>query len=307
MAGGLCIVVACSCCGVAVSSVEEHVATRAACGPSIFRSWDSTSWSTQALQRLQTRDLDRLACGRSRTRSSSGRRRQCHRCNGWRIGERRFWLFAGKRGAYGGRDRSGRIAILALQGPASGSILAKLVGRRRPPHCATFIHAGRAMVVGRIGFSGELGYELLVPAAEALSLRARLLDAARRGRASAVGLLPTPADRGRLCPVRIARSMASEPARAGARSAGRRPGKVRAAARARGLELLEPYADADLPSAVVTANASRRLLERRSRWGFIPPGLARATGSAQAAASLVSHRCRSTIPRGAPTCRALES
>jgi glycine cleavage system aminomethyltransferase T len=98
----------------------------------------------------------------------------------WSLDADRFWLFTGRRGAYGGRDRSGEYAILALQGPASGRILARLIGAdavRGLPYFH-FLQKDNT-IVARLGFSGELGYELLVHASDAPALRQRLLNAGR--------------------------------------------------------------------------------------------------------------------------------
>src|SRR3989475_5890796 len=89
----------------------------------------------------------------------------------------RFWLFTGRRSAFGGRDRSGEYAILALQGPASGRILARLIGSE-PVQALKYFHFLQIdnLIAARLGFSGELGYELMVPAAEASALREKLLN-----------------------------------------------------------------------------------------------------------------------------------
>ena len=98
----------------------------------------------------------------------------------WCLDAERFWLFTGRRAGFGGHDVSGAFAILALQGPASGWILARLLG----PDAVTNLRYFRflekdGLIVARLGFSGELGYELLVPASEAATLRHKLLEAGR--------------------------------------------------------------------------------------------------------------------------------
>jgi glycine cleavage system aminomethyltransferase T len=95
----------------------------------------------------------------------------------WRLDAERFWLFTGKRAGHGGRDRSGEYAVLALQGPASGRILARLVGRNAVISLRYFHFLEKQdLIVARLGYSGELGYELLVPAGEAAQLQRKLLD-----------------------------------------------------------------------------------------------------------------------------------
>ena len=96
----------------------------------------------------------------------------------WRLDHARYWLFAGKRAAYGGRERSGEYAVLALQGPASGWILARLIGPDALAGLRYFRFLEKdGLIVARIGYSGELGYELVVPAGQAAALRSRLLQA----------------------------------------------------------------------------------------------------------------------------------
>ncbi|MGQ0546996.1 MAG: hypothetical protein ACT4P3_16965, partial [Betaproteobacteria bacterium] len=95
----------------------------------------------------------------------------------WRLDEQRFWPFTGKPIPASALDRSRQHAILALQGPRSGEILARLIGREAVLKLGYFRFSSLAdMTVARIGFSGELGYELLLPAAEGPCLRQRLLD-----------------------------------------------------------------------------------------------------------------------------------
>jgi aminomethyltransferase len=110
----------------------------------------------------------------------------------WKLADDRWRLFTGRRSdtatlrervdRFGARtrDRSGEFAILALQGPATGRMLAKLVGEAivRELRYFRFVEApiaGTRAVVGRIGYSGELGYEILVPASDATSARTALI------------------------------------------------------------------------------------------------------------------------------------
>jgi aminomethyltransferase len=105
----------------------------------------------------------------------------------WSLGGDRWWLFTGRRSDFGwigarasARNRSGEYAILALQGPRSGAILSRVVGEAivRALGYFRFLETG-GMQIARLGYSGELGYELLVPNEGKERLRKTLLDAGR--------------------------------------------------------------------------------------------------------------------------------
>lgn len=165
-----------------MSAQEEHLATRRAAGLFDFSFMGLYEFSGQpSLQKLQTRDLDALAPGQiAYTLLLNEDRSVLIDATVWRLDGGRFWLFTGKRLAFQARDRSGEYAILALQGPASGRILALLIGREAllGLRYFRFLEKG-GLIVGRLGYSGELGYELLVPAALSGGLRQRVLDAGR--------------------------------------------------------------------------------------------------------------------------------
>src|SRR4029079_10832173 len=84
-------------------------------------------------------------------------------------------------------DESEATAALALQGPFSRDVLAKATGeswddlryfRRRP----TTFKVGRCKVevdVSRTGYTGDLGYELWIPAAHASDVWDQLMDAGK--------------------------------------------------------------------------------------------------------------------------------
>jgi aminomethyltransferase len=163
-----------------MSAVEEHVATRSAAGLFDFSFMGLYEFHDKsALQSLQTRNLDALLPGQlAYTLLLKQDGAVLIDATVWRLGAERFWLFTGKRGGYGGRDRSGEYAILALQGPASGRILARLIGKEAVLSLKYFHFASyAATTVGRLGYSGELGYEILVPATEAVALKQRIVDA----------------------------------------------------------------------------------------------------------------------------------
>jgi aminomethyltransferase len=106
----------------------------------------------------------------------------------WRHADGEWWLFTGRRsdvawiGARAAgfdvriRDRSGELAVLALQGPTSGAVLARFAGTElvRSLRYFHFVRHGRT-VIGRLGFSGELGYEIVLPPSEASTVRKEML------------------------------------------------------------------------------------------------------------------------------------
>jgi len=158
-----------------VTAVVEHLATRRAAG--LFDFSFMGLYEFQGQPPAQTRNLDTVAPGQivyTLLLKEDGA--VLIDATIWRLEGERFWLFTGRRSPYGGRDRSGEFAILALQGPASGRILAKLIGADAVRGLRYFhFLQDKKMIVGRLGYSGELGYELLVPAADAPGLRHRLL------------------------------------------------------------------------------------------------------------------------------------
>ena len=157
--------------------VDEHLATRRAAGLFDFSFMGLYEFDGEVP--AQTRDVGALEPGQiAYTLLLKQDGAVLIDATVWRLDGARYWLFAGKRAAYGGRDRSGDYAILALQGPASGWILARLVGPDAVGSLRYFRFLEKdGLIVARIGYSGELGYELLVPAAQAAALRSRLLHA----------------------------------------------------------------------------------------------------------------------------------
>jgi len=165
-----------------VTAVIEHLATRRAAGLFDFSFMGLYEFQGRSeLQSLQTRNLDALGPGQvAYTLLLKDDGAVLIDATVWYLDAERFWLFTGRRSAYGGQDRSGEYAILALQGPASGRILAKLIGADtvRGLHYFHFMQKDN-LIVARLGFSGELGYELLVRASDAPALRQKVLDAGR--------------------------------------------------------------------------------------------------------------------------------
>jgi aminomethyltransferase len=295
-----------------MSRVEEHLATRRAAGLFDFSFMGLCEFSgLDALQGLQTRDVRKLQPGQIAYTLILGEDGAVRiDATVWRLDEQRFWLFAGKRAAYGGRDRSGELAILALQGPASGRILARLVGPD-PVRALRYFHFAQAgpLIVGRIGFSGELGYELLVPAAESPALRARLLEAGSGeglrecGWAAADSLRIESGyvlfDRevdGRANPAELGLEKLVEPRR-------RFPLQRKLV----GLEILEDRATEDLPTAAVTSECRSPTLDKAIALAFVDPGssdpgviVRLADGRAGRVAALPFYDPLRRLPRGAP-------
>jgi len=83
------------------------------------------------------------------------------------------------------------VAGLALQGPTSYAVLRDAgfggVEKLKPFDLAEFDHEGGKAVISRTGFTGDLGYELFVPATQALSLWDRLFKAGRIHGIRAIG------------------------------------------------------------------------------------------------------------------------
>ena len=83
------------------------------------------------------------------------------------------------------------VAGLALQGPTSFAILREAgfagVERLKPFDLAQFPHEDGKVTISRTGFTGDLGYELFVPAELALSLWDRLMKAGELRGIRAIG------------------------------------------------------------------------------------------------------------------------
>lgn len=258
-----------------MSAAEEHLATRRAAGLFDFSFMGLYEFQEKSeLQSLQTRNLDALAPRQiAYTLLLKEDGAVLIDATVWRLDAERFWLFTGRRSPLGGRDRSGEYAILALQGPASGRILSRLVGTDAVAALKYFHFIQNPMLVARLGFSGELGYELLVPAAEAAALRQKLLDSGRLD-----GL--------RECSWAAADSLRIESGyvlfdrevdgRANPRelALGRLVdgesnfGMTR---RLAGLEILDEPAGADLPAAKVTSECFSPTLGKALALGFVGP------------------------------------
>lgn len=177
---------------------EEHLATRRAAGLfdfSFIAHFEIRGPGAAAyLDAIQSRNVRRLPVGRiAYTLLLAADGAVFIDATLWRLGEDLWWLFTGRRGdrrwlaerASGLdvalRDRSGEHAVIALQGPQSGRVLARTIGAGATAELAYFRFAeaslgGIRACVGRLGYSGELGYEILVPAAQGAQAWVRLLD-----------------------------------------------------------------------------------------------------------------------------------
>ena len=181
-----------------MNSIDQHLATRRAAGLFDFSFMTlieiDGSAALSFLERLQTRSIARLDAGRiAYTLLLNDDGSVFIDATLWRLSEERWWLFTGRRSDVAlieararefdvhVRDRSGAFAVLALQGPASGRALANIVGAAAAQNLRYFwfveAHCGAIdCTIGRLGYSGELGYEIVVPIADAASLRTALLD-----------------------------------------------------------------------------------------------------------------------------------
>ena len=96
----------------------------------------------------------------------------------------RGWLFQQRGEKHGGlriEDRSEDLAQLALQGPASKPLLqahvASSLDGLKPRQCLRDTVGGVECLITRTGYTGELGYELYVPATQVRLVWDRLLQA----------------------------------------------------------------------------------------------------------------------------------
>lgn len=155
------------------------------------------------LNRLTLRDVKKLGIGRVHyTAWCDDRGHVLDDGTLFRLGPQEFrlccqerhlpWLLDSAYGfAVGIAEETGEIAGLALQGPTSYAVLAEAgfagAKRLKPFDLASFPHEGGAVTVSRTGFTGDLGYELFVPRATALSLWDRLWAAGAAHGIRAIG------------------------------------------------------------------------------------------------------------------------
>lgn len=293
-----------------MTSAEEHLAVRQAAGLFDFSFMALHEFTdVPALRALQTRDLGAVHPGQIAYTLLLGPGGAVRiDATVWRLEERRYWLFAGKPGAYGGRDRSGEFAILALQGPASGIVLSRLVGKEAVGALGYFRFAQmRDVLVARIGYSGELGYELLVPAGAAAALRRELLAAGRPEGLRECGWACADSLRIEAGYVLFDREVDGEanPRELGLERLVDSPREFALRRRLAGLEILEQPAGAEVPTAVVTSECFSPTLRRPLALGFIAPELCEgapvvANGRLARVARLPFYDPQRRRPRAAP-------
>jgi aminomethyltransferase len=293
-----------------VSSAGEHLAVRQAVGLFDFSFMGLYEFDdAEALQSLQSRDLRALQPGQvayTLLLEADGAVRID--ATVWRFESRRYWLFAGKRAAYGGRDRSGELAILALQGPASGAVLARLFGREAVAALRYFRFTElRDAIVARIGYSGELGYELLVPAAQEAALRGRLLEAGAPEGLRECGWAAADSLRIEAGYVLFDREVdgAANPRELGLERLVDPAREFALTRRLVGLEILDATAPAGLEPATVTSECFSPTFGKRLALGFVAPALAdgaqvNAGGRLARIAPLPFYDPARRRPRGAP-------
>ena len=181
-------------------AVAEHRATREACGLfdfSFMGAWEILGRDAGAhLARLQTRDLRALVPGRcAYTLLLRDDGSVLNDATVWMFSPERYWLFTGRPSdgewvAQGAQALDVLVtprlstAVIALQGPASGAALAKLAGSESVRDLGYFRFAERDLpggpcLVARLGYSGELGYEIVVEASRAVALWQALVAAGR--------------------------------------------------------------------------------------------------------------------------------
>ncbi|MGH8676045.1 MAG: aminomethyltransferase family protein, partial [Burkholderiales bacterium] len=306
-------------CAQPMNAVEQHLATRRSAGLFDFSFMGLYEFSgSEALARVQTRRLSDIVPGQiayALLLNDDGS--VFNDATVWNMGADRWWLFTGRRSDFewisaraSARDRSGEHAILALQGPLSGRILAHLVGEEivRQLRYFRFIENGD-LLIGRLGYSGELGYELMMPVVEEPRLRAALLtcganlelcecsfEAANSLRIESGYVLFGREIDGRANPCELGlQRLVSDKTR-----------KFNAARKLVGLEIEDMPPRADLPVAQATSECRSPSLGRAIALGFADPDVAArssvalADGRTARLAQLPFYDPARRLPRGAP-------
>ena len=146
------------------------------------------------LARLQTRDLAQLAPDRlAYTLLLRDDGTVMIDATVWRLGPNRFRVVTGRRSDIDHlravaadfrvaiEDASERCGVIAVQGPNSAQLLVRCGAGRMPPRFG-FARArllGRDCTVARVGYTGELGYEVFIDPAHAAELWEGLVAAGR--------------------------------------------------------------------------------------------------------------------------------
>ena len=322
-----------------VSAASQHLATRRAAALFDFSFMSLTEVdgpaATEFVADIQTRSIATLDAGSIvYTLLLDQHANVLIDATVWKHARDRWWLFTGRRTDtaaidacangfdVGIRDRAPEFAVLALQGPASGRALAQIADARVVRALAYFRFAkarvaGVASIVARLGYSGELGYEIVVPATDAIRIRnaLRALGVADAGFEAADSLRIESGyvlfDReitGRENPVelRLERLVDLD----GRHFRGRRALVTlrRSEPRRRlvGLEIVDRVASSSLPAAHATSECHSPIFRRRIALGFAAPSvcngsLVRLTdGRLARTARLPFYDPLRRLPRGVP-------
>ena len=92
------------------------------------------------------------------------------------IEEDAAWLNSHMAGGIEFENASGRFGALAVQGPSAAGIFEKLFGRKMPDERNRILQLGENFVV-TTGYTGEAGFEWIMPAGEAVAAWGRCLEA----------------------------------------------------------------------------------------------------------------------------------
>ena len=176
---------------------SEHSATRNAvgiCDFSFMASFAiSGSSATKFLSYLQIRNIEDLPIGKiAYTLLCRPNGSVLIDATVWRLEKEKYWLFIGRREdrthIFSAANRfqveiyelSDEIAIIAIQGGKSDSVLSAAFGiypAALPYYQFIYIDSAEFRgTLARIGYSGEFGYELIVPANEAETIWRRLVS-----------------------------------------------------------------------------------------------------------------------------------
>jgi aminomethyltransferase len=174
---------------------EEHLATRRAAGLfdfSFMGCFDVAGRDAfQFLNFLQTRNLASLREGRAcYTLLCNKDGTVINDATVWRHSSQHFWVFTGRREDWyhiaaiassfdvALTNLSGHFAAIAVQGPQAPHILERFLGQPLPKAYFSFSRAtvfAKKAWVARLGYTGELGFELLVPAVAGAEVWSALL------------------------------------------------------------------------------------------------------------------------------------
>ncbi len=262
-----------------MSPREEHLATRGAAG--LFDFSFMGHYELSSVLGVQSRDLEHLEPGQiAYTLLLNNDGSVFNDATAWRLDADRWWLFTGRRSDTErlrgiSRDRSGEYAIAALQGPASARILGRLIDPElvRTLRYFRFVQVD-SMQVARLGYSGELGYELLAPRAESKRLWQSILDAGRNEGVRECGFEAANSLRIEAGYVLFDREIdgRANPRELGLERLVSDPRRTFGLSRKLvGLEMVERPPDADLPGAHVTSECDSPTLGKRIALGFAAP------------------------------------